>query len=121
MEIDKKYALLDTDFLYKAHLARNTANHTLAEVVLNFDDYEFFCHEMIKEELTRHEIYHITRRLPILVHYSCSKYLAVHVLVFGASIVVQLLLIWARTGNVAEEQHIFQKRWKRDENVFQTK
>ena len=57
MEIDKKYALLDTDFLYKAHLARNTANHTLAEVVLNFDDYEFFCHEMIKEELTRYEIY----------------------------------------------------------------
>lgn len=34
MEIDKKYALLDTDFLYKAHLARNTANHTLAEFVL---------------------------------------------------------------------------------------
>lgn len=111
MEIDKKYALLDTDFLYQAHLARNTANHTLAESVLNFDDYEFFCHE----------IYHITRRLPILVHYSCNKYLAVHVLVFGASIVVQLLLIWARTGNVAEEQHIFQKCWKRDENVFQTK
>lgn len=56
MEMDKKYALLDTDFLYKAHLARNTANHTLAEFVLDFDDYEFFCHEMIKEELTRHEI-----------------------------------------------------------------
>lgn len=52
----KKYALLDTDFLYKAHLARNTANHTLAELVLNFDDYDFFCHEMIKEELTKHEI-----------------------------------------------------------------
>lgn len=56
MEMDKKYALLDTDFLYKAHLARNTANHTLAEFVLDFNDYEFFCHEMIKEELTRHEI-----------------------------------------------------------------
>ena len=53
---DKKYALLDTDFLYKSHLARNAANHTLAELVLNFEDYEFFCHEMIKEELTRHEI-----------------------------------------------------------------
>lgn len=56
MEKDKKYALLDTDFLYKSHLARNTANHTLAELVLNFEDYEFFCHEMIKEELARHEI-----------------------------------------------------------------
>ena len=29
MEIDKKYALLDTDFLYKSHLARNAKNHTL--------------------------------------------------------------------------------------------
>ena len=56
MEKDKKYALLDTDFLYKSHLARNAANHALAELVLNFEDYEFFCHEMIKEELTRHEI-----------------------------------------------------------------
>lgn len=56
MEIDKKYALLDTDFLYKAHLARNTENHTLAEFVIKFRDYEFFCHEMIKEELTRHEM-----------------------------------------------------------------
>lgn len=56
METEKKYALLDTDFLYKAHLSRNTANHTLAELVLNFHDYDFFCHEMIKEELTRHKI-----------------------------------------------------------------
>ena len=56
MEKDKKYALLDTDFLYKSHLARNAANHTLAELVINFCDYKFFCHEMIKEELTRHEI-----------------------------------------------------------------
>lgn len=56
MIMDKKYALLDTDFLYKAHLARNSANHTLAELVIDFPEYEFFCHEMIKEELTRHEV-----------------------------------------------------------------
>lgn len=56
MEKDKKYALLDTDFIYKSHLARNAADHTLAELVLNFEDYEFFCHEIVKEELTRHEI-----------------------------------------------------------------
>lgn len=56
MEKHKKYALLDTDFLYKTHLARNSENHTLAEFVLEFVDYEFFCHEMIKEELTRREI-----------------------------------------------------------------
>ena len=54
--MEKKYALLDTDFLYKAHLARNTENHTLADFVMAFQDYEFFCHEMIKEELTRHEM-----------------------------------------------------------------
>jgi len=56
METDKKYALLDTDFIYKAHLARNAVNHTLAELVVDFNDYEFFCHEIIKEELTRHEV-----------------------------------------------------------------
>ena len=53
---DKKYTLLDTDFIYKSHLARNAESNTLAELVLNFEGYEFFCHEMIKEELTRHEI-----------------------------------------------------------------
>jgi hypothetical protein len=57
MGIDKKYALLDTDFLYKSHLARNKDNHTLTDFVMDFEDYEFFCHEIIKEEITRHEIY----------------------------------------------------------------
>lgn len=56
MKINKKYALLDTDFLYKAHLARNDENYTLAEIVLNFTEYDFFCHEMIKEELSRYNI-----------------------------------------------------------------
>lgn len=56
MRIYKRYALLDTDFLYKSHLARNKDNHTLTDFVMDFEDYEFFCHEMIKEELTRHKI-----------------------------------------------------------------
>lgn len=56
MGIDKKYALLDTDFLYKSHLARNAHNHTLSDLVMDFQDYEFFCHEMMREELTRHEV-----------------------------------------------------------------
>ncbi len=56
MDKNKKYALLDTDFIYKCHLARNAENHTLAELVLNFEDYEFFCHEMVREELARREI-----------------------------------------------------------------
>ena len=51
---DKKYALLDTDFIYKSHLARNSDDHTLIEFVLEFSDYEFFCHDMVKEELKRH-------------------------------------------------------------------
>lgn len=29
MGIDKKYALLDTDFLYKSHLARNEKNQAV--------------------------------------------------------------------------------------------
>ena len=48
MEIDKKYTLLDTDFLYKSYLARNANNHTLIDFVIEFSEYEFFCHEMIK-------------------------------------------------------------------------
>ena len=56
MEMDKKYALLDTDFLYKSHLARNAKNHTLTDFVMEFAEYEFFCHEMIKKELSRHKL-----------------------------------------------------------------
>lgn len=56
MGMDKKYALLDTDFLYKSHLARNAKNHTLTDFVIEFAEYEFFCHEMIKKELSSHEL-----------------------------------------------------------------
>ena len=56
MGTEKKYALLDTDFLYKSHLARNEKNHTLTDFVIEFAEYEFFCHEMIKKELSRHEL-----------------------------------------------------------------
>ncbi len=56
MEMDKKYALLDADFLYKSHLARNSKNYTLTDFVMEFAEYEFFCHEMIREELSRHEL-----------------------------------------------------------------
>ncbi len=56
MEVEKKYALLDTDFLYKSHLARNEINHTLTELIIEFEDYSFYCHEMIKDELTKRVI-----------------------------------------------------------------
>lgn len=53
MKKDKKYALLDTDFIYKSHLARNAQNHTLAELVVNFEDYEFFCHYAVMDDIYR--------------------------------------------------------------------
>ena len=56
MGIEKKYALLDTDFLDKPHVARNEKNHTLTDFVMEFAGDEFFCHEMIKKELSRHEL-----------------------------------------------------------------
>ena len=56
MEKQKKYALLDTDFIYKSHLDHDASQNTLADMIVAFEDYEFFCHEMILEELTRHQI-----------------------------------------------------------------
>lgn len=53
---DKKYALLDTDFLYKSYLAQDDAQNTLADIVFSFQEYEFFCHSMIIEELSKHDI-----------------------------------------------------------------
>ena len=53
---DKKYALLDTDFLYKSYLAQDAAHNTLADIVISFQEYKFFCHSMIVEELSKHDI-----------------------------------------------------------------
>lgn len=57
MVVDKRYALLDTDFLFKSHLARDKNDCTLSDLVIDFEDYEFFCHEKIKDELARHDIF----------------------------------------------------------------
>ena len=43
---DKKYALLDTDFLCKSYLAQDDAQNTLADIVISFQEYEFFCHSI---------------------------------------------------------------------------
>lgn len=51
-----KYALLDTDFLYKSHVARNSKSDVLIDLVINFKDFSFFCHEQIVKELTKHSI-----------------------------------------------------------------
>lgn len=52
----KKYALLDTDFLFKTNLSQKDSGHVLADYVINLDDYEFICHEMILAELGRHKL-----------------------------------------------------------------
>lgn len=56
MEKGKRYALLDTDFLFKSHLAQDTSHNTLADIIITFEEYGFFCHEMILDELSRHQI-----------------------------------------------------------------
>ena len=49
-----KKALLDTDFLFKTHLSQNLRQESLADAVMEFDGYEFFCHEKILDELKAH-------------------------------------------------------------------
>ena len=53
MSMTKK-ALLDTDFLFKTHLSQNTRREPLADVVMDFEGYEFFCHEKVLDELRTH-------------------------------------------------------------------
>ncbi len=54
MVMKTKKALLDTDFLFKAQLAQNENREALAERIINFEGYEFFCHEKILNELSYH-------------------------------------------------------------------
>ncbi|MCI9297228.1 MAG: hypothetical protein HFI10_07260 [Lachnospiraceae bacterium] len=61
----------------------------------------------------------ITRYLPDIVDYNCNKYLAVHTVVFTVSFIVQFMLLQVRNENAAQEQYIREKRWNRDEAVFQ--
>ena len=49
-----KKALLDTDFLFKTQLAQNKNHEPLADLIMQFDDYDFFCHEKIISELQTH-------------------------------------------------------------------
>lgn len=48
-----KLAILDTDFVSKANIIR-TQTHVLADEVLAFPGYRFFCHQKMKEELADH-------------------------------------------------------------------
>lgn len=53
---EKKYALLDTDFISKTHLIRKDEDNKLIERIVQLPDYEFYCHEQIRTELLRHNI-----------------------------------------------------------------
>jgi len=48
-----KFAILDTDFVSKANIIK-TQTHVLADEVLAFPGYRFFCHQKMKEELADH-------------------------------------------------------------------
>lgn len=49
-----KKALLDTDFLFKTQLAQNRNREPLADLIMQFEGYDFFCHEKIISELQTH-------------------------------------------------------------------
>ena len=53
MAEELKYAILDTDFVSKANFIR-TESYALADEVLAFPGYRFFCHQKMKEELADH-------------------------------------------------------------------
>lgn len=48
-----RYAVLDTDFVSKANIIKS-GNRVLADEVLEFQGYIFFCHQKMKQELGDH-------------------------------------------------------------------
>lgn len=52
--IEKKYALLDTDFISKLHITRKDDQNRLIDKILELPGYQFLCHEQITFELERH-------------------------------------------------------------------
>ena len=53
MDGGSKVAILDTDFVSKANIIKSKS-HVLADEVLSFPGYRFFCHQKMKEELANH-------------------------------------------------------------------
>ena len=50
----KKAAILDSDFIIKTSLTRNSKNESLSDIVLKLP-YSFYCHEQNRAEVTDHE------------------------------------------------------------------
>lgn len=48
-----RYAILDTDFVSKANIIKSR-NRVLADEVLEFPDYRFYCHQKMRLELADH-------------------------------------------------------------------
>ena len=48
-----KYAILDTDFVSKANIIKSN-DRVLADEVLDFPGYRFYCHQKMKDELGDH-------------------------------------------------------------------
>ncbi len=51
-----KYALLDTDFISKMHMIQKDADNHLIDRVMELPRYQFYCHNQIRIELSRHDI-----------------------------------------------------------------
>lgn len=49
-----KYAVFDTDFVSKTHMIQNMQEKRLLDQVMSFEGYEFYCHKMMVDELSRH-------------------------------------------------------------------
>lgn len=55
----KKAAILDSDFIIKTSLTRNSKNENLSDIVLKLP-YSFYCHEQNRAEVTDHEQFALT-------------------------------------------------------------
>lgn len=51
-----KYALLDTDFISKTHIIQKDAENHLIDRIMELPGYQFFCHNQIRIELSRHNV-----------------------------------------------------------------
>ena len=50
----EKYALLDTDFISKTHFIHDDTEKYLVDLIVKMPGYNFFCHNQIIKELSRH-------------------------------------------------------------------
>ena len=54
MSSNKKYAILDTDFISKMYITRKDENSQLIKLIVQIEDFDFICHNQTLVELQRH-------------------------------------------------------------------